>query len=705
MKSRARMLVAVACLALVATACFTLVGLYAGAFVFAKIEKLPNSAIGFTTLPDYWHVYGDVLAVKRALAIATALAVLIALAPAMTIVAALIANRSKRELHGSARFARAHEIRRYGLLKEAENRTPDYGPRAPTVLVGKYKDAYLTFGGQQFVMISAESRSGKGVAIVIPNLLTFAHSVAVLDVKKENYELTSGYRQACGQEVYLWAPFDENGHTHRFNPLEKIAKSLPHLRIGMLQMIAARLYSTSDARNKFFYEQARDLFLGLGLYLIETSGRCTFGEVLRAATRPDKKVREHLTELTQHEINGRPLSGDCLGALSRVLASPDETMLNIVATFNAGLSLFSNPFADHATSANDFDLSQVRRKLMSVYLVLPVSKLAIAGLLANLFFNELIEQNIDVLPGQDPTIRYQCLALMDEAAAIGPLPVLSKGVAFIAGYWLRLLSIWQSKAQGEAQDMYGREGMRNYVTNHAVLVAFPPREHNDAKELSETLGTFTMDATSRSRSRGRSPSTGTNTSDHGRALMLAQELKEMPHDEQIVLGFQHPVHCHKAFYYQDALFIDRLKAISPTLAALGDALPDEETMKRVQQSGELSAGGVPTFDIAAYHAELSAKAAGEIRLARQAGAKALTAAELVALDRLTPPDLAIGKALEGLGADLLELGVPMREDVWQLLNGFHFDFDAAEAEAPAASTTGPSAQADPAQEQEAEHHG
>ncbi|CAG9264332.1 Type IV secretion system protein VirD4 [Burkholderia diffusa] len=681
-------------------------GQYLGANLFGKLQSLPASSLGFWTLHDYWLAYGHVPAVKRALVIATVASALVPLVPIAVVVMAMLTG-AKKELYGDARFARPHEIRQYGLLKEAESRGqaqgPDYGPRAPTILLGKYRNRYLTFGGQQFVLVDAETRSGKGVSIVIPNLLTFPGSVAVLDVKDENFQLTSGYRQACGQEVYRWAPYDENGFTHRFNPLEKIAKALPHIRIGMIQMIAARLYSTADAKNKFFYEQARDLFLGLGLYLIETSGTCTFGEILRSATRPDKKVREHLTELTETTVDGNPLSGDCLGALSRVLASPDDTMLNIVATFNAGLTLFSNPYADHATSANDFDLAQVRRRPMSVYLVLPVGKLAIAGLLANLFFNELIECNLDVLPSQDETIQYQCLCLMDESAAIGPLPILSKGVAFIAGYWMRLLSIFQSKSQGEAQDMYGREGMRNFVTNHAVRVVFKKGEGNDAKELSELLGTYTADATSKSRSRGRSPSTGTNTSDHSRALMLAQEVMRMKYSDELIFGFEYPIFCNKAFYYEDPLFVDRLKAVSPLLSELapGEQTPSEKIMQRVQQSGELAAKGIPTHDVAGWHARLSAKQAGEIRLARQAGAKQLTAAEVNALDAQTPSALAVNKTFEGICTDMREFGVPVRDDVVELLNGWNALIEQVVAK------SAPTALAhEPANEvEEAEHHG
>ncbi|MEB2558793.1 type IV secretory system conjugative DNA transfer family protein [Burkholderia cenocepacia] len=682
-------------LALVVVTGFAVAGQYAGATLFAKLEKLPDSAIGIWTLRDYWHAFGDIKGVKRSLQIATTLSIIVPILPIAAVIAALV-RKPKRELHGDARFAYSAEVRRYGLLDEASGRTRRKGDyRDPTIIVGKYKNQYLTFRGSEFVMVAAPTRSWKGVAIVIPNLLTYSDSVVQLDVKGENYDLTSRYRQACGQKVFRWAPFDQKGYTHRWNPLFKIAKSPAFVRVGRLQAVAARLYHTADARNKFFYEQASDLFMGLALYLMEMTGDCTFGQVLRLATTPDKKVREHLTELMQQEPQkGMPLSGDCLGALSRVLASPDETMLNIVATFNAGLRLFSNPIVDQATSACDFELDRVRRELMSIYLVLPVREIAVASLLGNLFFTQWIEDNLDVLPGEDPTIKYQCLGILDEFTALGRIEVLDKGNAFIAGYWLRLLTILQSKAQLEPNELYGVHGARTLVTNHAVLVAYPPRNQADAKDLSETLGTFTEKATSRSRNHGRNTSTGTNTSDQGRALMLDQELKRMEQNQEIVLGFQRPILCEKAAYFQDALFIDRMRAISPMLAAIDKRLPTEDEIKAAWQAGELRASGIPTHNPETYHAALSAKAAGEIRFARQAGAKPLTAAELLALDQQKPGPLAADLALTGFAADLAELGLVMRDDVRDMLVGMRFDFDLAGADVAVDSQIEPAAPAD-----------
>ncbi|WP_141667365.1 type IV secretory system conjugative DNA transfer family protein, partial [Burkholderia cepacia] len=100
----------------------------------------------------------------------------------------------------------------------------------PAIVVGVWRGRYLRFAGQQFVLLAAPARSGKGVGVVIPNLLTFPGSVVALDIKQENYAATAGFRRAHGQDVYLFNPFAEDGRTHRYNPLSAISDGL--FRVG-----------------------------------------------------------------------------------------------------------------------------------------------------------------------------------------------------------------------------------------------------------------------------------------------------------------------------------------------------------------------------------------------------------------------------------------------------------------------------------------
>ena len=93
------------------------------------------------------------------------------------------------------------------------------------MLLGKYKGKFLIADGYQHCLLFAPTGSGKGVGFVIPNLLFWRDSVIVHDIKLENYELTSGWRQKnLKQKVYLWNPADPDGVSHCYNPMDWISK-------------------------------------------------------------------------------------------------------------------------------------------------------------------------------------------------------------------------------------------------------------------------------------------------------------------------------------------------------------------------------------------------------------------------------------------------------------------------------------------------
>lgn len=625
-------------------------GQYLGGALFAHWEQLPDSVVGVFTLHDYWVAYGDVPSVKKALAACSIVAAVFPFVPIAVAVAAMF-SKPKRELHGSARFATPREIRNWGLLKLEGRGTP--------IIVGKIGDNYLLYWGSEFVMVAAPTRSGKGVAMVIPNLLTYPDSAVVLDVKLENYGYTSLYRQRCGQKVYLWAPFDTAGRTHRWNPLVRIAGLPPHLRVDALQAISSKIFQHSNGRNAFFYESARGMFEGLALYLIETERLCTFGEILRQGMDEKKKVREHFRDM----MDTAGLSQDCIGALTRAMSGGDEAMSNVLATFNQGLQIFSNPTVDAATSACDFDLSRLRREQMTIYVGLPANRIGDVGLLSNLFFSDLIELNTDVLPEQDPTIKYHCLLALDEFTAMGYVKHFDKSNAFIAGYWLRMLTIVQAESQMQDPKTYGPHGAQTLIVNHGAHVVYPPKNQKEAESVSESLGYFTERAISTGRNMGKSSSRSENTSDQRRALMLAQELKEMKQDEEIVMGFPHPIRCKKAFFYEDRLFVDRLKALSPSLARLGEAMPTEEQLKAAMMAGELRTANVPETNLADWHAHRDIGRAKDDR-------RAMTAAERLELDAKELQGEVIISVFEAMADHEFQL-TGVRPDVAELLRGLN----------------------------------
>ncbi|MCA8421403.1 type IV secretory system conjugative DNA transfer family protein [Burkholderia cenocepacia] len=446
----------------------------------------------------------------------------------------------------------------------------------PTLVVGRWRGRYLRFAGQQFVLLAAPARSGKGVGIVIPNLLSYSDSVVVLDIKQENFRLTAGFRRAHGQAVYLFNPFAEDGCTHRYNPLSVIADDM--FRVGDILAIGYVLYP-AGGHDEFWKDQARNLLLGLVLPLCDlrearragASGvpdyPITMGEVLRQSSGNGQPVKTYLNRmLIQHR---QYLSRACIDALNRFLANDDKVLASILATFNAPLTIWANPIVDAATSANDFDLRDVRRRKMSVYLGVTPDHLSEAAILMNLMFSQLVNLNTKELAEDNPALKYQCLLLLDEMTAIGKIQIIARAVAYMAGYNLRLLSIVQSDSQLES--VYGRADARTIVTNHAMQILFAPREQKDANAYSEMLGTRTERSRTTSRSNGMFGARGgasESFSDQRRALMLPQEIKELARDKEIILlENTKPILADRICYWRDRAFTSRVMD-APAVPAL-----------------------------------------------------------------------------------------------------------------------------------------
>jgi type IV secretion system protein VirD4 len=173
-----------------------------------------------------------------------------------------------------------------------------------------------------------------------------------------------------------------------------------------------------------------------------------------------QSLKDHLSSAIAQRIkDNNPLSDECADALQRLLSNSDNTLSSIVSTFNAPLTIFADAIVDAATSADDFRLEDLRHRRVSIYVRVPPNRLASARPLLNLFFSQLVSLNTQQLPEQDPTLRFQCLLVNDEFAAMGRVGVISTAAAFLAGYNLRLLTVVQAMSQLDA--LYGEKEARS----------------------------------------------------------------------------------------------------------------------------------------------------------------------------------------------------------------------------------------------------
>ena len=521
--------------------------MFAGYLLLWWIGSPPSSATPLTVV-RYAYYFGDRPDIRRALLICSALGI------GGIGVAALVALLPKpRALHGDARFARRQELAGAGLLGNEG------------ILLGEAGRRYIVLPGQQGVALAAPPRSGKGVGVVIPNLLNWPGSVVCVDVKRENWTMTAGYRAAMGQDCYLFDPLAEDGRTARWNPNFYVAPQR-NRGINDVQRIASMLYPEVQGTDPFWMASARSLFLGISLYLFETpSLPKTIGEVLRQGMASDDEgFGHHWKRIIEGRNRNRfPLSEQCVRALYDVIDLAPVTASSIRKTFTSRLDLWLNPMLDLATSASDFDLRDLRRRPMSIYVAVNPDDLHRLRPVLSLFFEQAIGLQTRVLPEHDPTLKYPVMMLLDEVAALGRIPILSESIAYVPGYNVRVVMVFQAPSQ--LREVYGLENAKTMMKSLGARIVYAPKDYDDAKEISDELGLTTVRVRSRSRSQfspfATRPDRGANVtvSEQKRALLLPQEVKELGRDKEIIFceGLR-PILAKKIRYFTDARFHSRL---------------------------------------------------------------------------------------------------------------------------------------------------
>lgn len=512
----------------------------------------------------------------------------------------------KEKLYGNARFANSADIRKMGLFpkKGKDGKIDNNG-----IIIGMYNNQLLRFGGQQFVALGAPTRSGKGVGIVIPNLLDYPNSCVVQDIKLECFEYTSKYRkEILKQDIFLFNSYSFK--THRYNPLFYIDMKGENAD-AELNDFANILYPLKNdgSVTDYFNGKAKDLFIGLCYMMNDLLGtrkgiaflqkyelECSFSlyGILKLSEGLNFEV-----EIADGEIKTISNFADTYNTLVEMkMVSPkakeridaffeiksDNERSSAMGSFISPLAIFRADNMRLATSANDFDFRDLRRKKMTIYIGITPDKLASAKPILNIFWQQLILINVQQgLPQSNKELKHPCLLLMDEFTASGYLATYSSAISFMAGYDLRSLIIYQADSQltNNKPEGYGQAEANTLLKNHACRIYYAMKD-DDAKRLSESLGTKTV----KQRSRNLGSGGGGSESETSRALMLPKEIEEMQFDTEIIkIEGKPPIKCKKALYYSNKYFMDKFKEVSPSLKNIKE-IPNRKSLENAIQNGE-----------------------------------------------------------------------------------------------------------------------
>ncbi|HBL93927.1 MAG TPA: conjugal transfer protein TraG [Hyphomonas sp.] len=476
------------------------------------------------------------------------------------IVAAVIGSvwRSRWErgvtTYGSARWAEKTDLVKAELLG------------GDGVFLGQFEGQYLRHDGPEHVMAFAPTRSGKGVGLVVPTLLSWTGSAVIHDIKGENWQLTSGWRSQLGPCI-RFDPTDEL--SPRYNPLLEVRKG--RFEVRDVQNIADILvdpvgsHESRDHWDKTGYALLVAVMLHV-LYAEENKSLAGCAEFL---SHPERTIAQTLQTMltTQHLVDA--------GGISRVhpyVARGARAMKNksdnersgVLSTVLTLLEVFSDPIIADLTSTSDWgvmDLVEAERPV-SLYLVVPPSDISRTRPLMRLILNQVGRRLTERLP--DPC-RRKVLLMLDEFPALGRLDFFETALAFLAGYGIRAFLIGQSLNQIEKA--YGPSNA--ILDNCHVRVAFATNDERTAKRISESLGAKTELRSQKNYTGHRlSPWLShmmVSRQETARQLMTPGEVMQMPPEREVVMvAGVPPVMADKLRYYEDRNFIPRVLAPAPS---------------------------------------------------------------------------------------------------------------------------------------------
>ena len=455
----------------------------------------------------------------------------------------------RRPLHGDARFATRREIRKARLLGHEG------------IILGRLGNDYLMLPGQQGVELEAPPRSGKGVGVVIPNLLNWPGSVIVSDIKGENWMRTAGFRAAHGQDVHLFDPLSEDERSSRWNPLAYVS-DVPYRCIDDLQRIATMLYPDPQGADPFWTSSARSLFLGIALYLFETEGTTrTIGEILRQGMASDAEgFQKHWRRVIDScERAGYPLSQEAIQTLYDVIDLAPVTASSIRKTFTSRLDLWLNPMIDAATSANDFDFRDLRKRPISIYARINPDNVARLQPLLNLFFQQAIGLQTRELPEEQPGAQASAAARARRVRGARPHPG-DRELDRVPARLQRALADHRAVALAARRDATATKARSRSARCSRRASSSRRRSSTTPRRSPRSSAPTTVKQKSITRGRmwggGRTPTV--SISDQPRRLLLPQEVKEMGPDRMILFyeGLR-PVYGQRICYYRDKHFAKR----------------------------------------------------------------------------------------------------------------------------------------------------
>ena len=245
---------------------------------------------------------------------------------------------------------------------------------------------YLRFAGPEHIFAYAPTRSGKGVGLVIPTLLSYMGSMIISDFKGENWQITAGWRKSVGHTVLKFDPTSIDGKSARFNPLLEVRPGIHEVRDvqNIVDIISDPL---GLGKSDHWTNSANDVLVSLILHVLYAEKNKSLAGVREFISNPNCSETELFESMltTQHDPERKyqwidPHTGE-VTETHPVVAAGSKDMLNksneersgIMSSLKTLMKLYRDPIIAQNTNHSDFRISDLvyGKNPCSLYLVIP----------------------------------------------------------------------------------------------------------------------------------------------------------------------------------------------------------------------------------------------------------------------------------------------------------------------------------------------
>lgn len=340
----------------------------------------------------------------------------------------------------------------------------------------------------------ATSRSGKGATQIIPTLLDWPHNALVIDPKGEAAEATAAHRaEEFGHAVHVLDPFEtcniSGRYRSRINLLEEIDPTSPHA-FRQLNAMADGLVMRHSTEAVHWDGGACEVLAGFLAQVLTTpdikakfKGR-NFALMRKYLTEPDPEIFGQIVD----KLGANPACGRLPITAAGKLTKTGTEAGHFISNAVTNTKWLDDPFMEKLLSSGNFKLSDLKKKPMTIYLVLPMDALGDYGNFLRLFVRMALFHMMQKMPNGSLK-GERCLFMLDEFYSLGHISEIQKAAGGMPGFNLHLWPFLQDYNQ--LIELYGRDGAPTFLGNSDASFFYGVNDPETAEYVSKAAGLVT----------------------------------------------------------------------------------------------------------------------------------------------------------------------------------------------------------------------